>query len=479
MLKNLPTSRCRVLSGSAPSLLERWTDGDCVCISRSLTVYWFLHFELHAFASPMVDVAEHFRSLDGEGAEEGPDPEIASPFWNYPSAAGSFLDGLIPRRHCNGSRSRVLSSIFPYLSPQNSISMSSVEFPLQIPRDFDSEADLLRDRLELGLNLSDRCYLMRDAGDRERADVDLSADSRYPLGLGTNGDYLVLEPQLNLRFGDFLNEAERDDLGVIDFDEEEVFFNGRSSETENSFDLEESLSEEGFGPEFNSREEVEISALRSSSRSGESLDLLGDSGRLPHWEELNEDYEWEEINEPGVGNDTLRALAEFHQEESSLMGNSNADLEFDEDELSPVPQNIEWEFLLTMNNLERNSLIEHEDQDGFVHAPEYEVLFGQFVANSTVTGAPPAAKSVIDNLPSVFPSIKNHASCPVCKEEMSLEEKVKELPCLHHYHEECIINWLKIRNTCPVCRQELPTDDTGNENQRAQRTQESGVVDHM
>lgn len=34
--------------------------------------------------------------------------------------------------------------------------------------------------------------------------------------------------------------------------------------------------------------------------------------------------------------------------------------------------------------------------------------------------------------------------------------EVKELPCSHLYHSECILPWLQKNNTCPVCRSALP-----------------------
>lgn len=90
----------------------------------------------------------------------------------------------------------------------------------------------------------------------------------------------------------------------------------------------------------------------------------------------------------------------------------------------------------------------------------------------SIKGRPPAAKSVIDSLPSVVLTQsyveKNNTSCAVCKDELSLDDKGKKLPCLHHYHEECILPWLRIRNTCPVCRSELPTDDLDYESLKAQ-----------
>lgn len=126
---------------------------------------------------------------------------------------------------------------------------------------------------------------------------------------------------------------------------------------------------------------------------------------------------------------------------------------------------LEWEILLAVNNLERDIEIETDGGgEGFVYTPEFDTLIGQFVETvRALRGSPPAAKSIVDNLPLV--EMKGDGNeddqviCAVCKDEILVEEKVMELPCRHLYHGECIVPWLSIRNTCPVCRFELPTDD--------------------
>ncbi|KAM4631275.1 E3 ubiquitin-protein ligase RNF115 [Polymixia lowei] len=74
------------------------------------------------------------------------------------------------------------------------------------------------------------------------------------------------------------------------------------------------------------------------------------------------------------------------------------------------------------------------------------------------TGPPPAEKEMISSLPTVSVSQEQTAcrlECPVCREEYSLGESVRQLPCLHYFHSDCIVPWLELHDTCPVCRKSL------------------------
>jgi hypothetical protein len=46
-------------------------------------------------------------------------------------------------------------------------------------------------------------------------------------------------------------------------------------------------------------------------------------------------------------------------------------------------------------------------------------------------------------------------SCAVCMNEFVLDEKLINLPCLHHFHEHCAEGWLRVRANCPVCRESV------------------------
>ncbi|XP_061367807.1 E3 ubiquitin-protein ligase CIP8-like [Gastrolobium bilobum] len=194
--------------------------------------------------------------------------------------------------------------------------------------------------------------------------------------------------------------------------------------------------------------------------------LCWDSLCLEDQRTLNESFEWEEVEE--------RVNEVEVDGESIASGFTNSGEE--------AIRDLEWEILLAVNNLDRNSGLEHDDSngadsylavpEGFFYTAEVDVLFGQLLENDNgLKGSPPAAKSVVENLPLVVVEELQgkNVVCAICKDEMFLEEKVRRLPCSHCYHGDCILPWLSIRNTCPVCRFELPTDDPDYEQRKCQR----------
>ena len=63
--------------------------------------------------------------------------------------------------------------------------------------------------------------------------------------------------------------------------------------------------------------------------------------------------------------------------------------------------------------------------------------------------------------------------CPICQEGFDIAHVVVHMPCQHCYHDGCLMEWLKRRNTCPSCRFELNTGNAAYDARVAQRYSEA------
>ncbi|KAK4362329.1 hypothetical protein RND71_017570 [Anisodus tanguticus] len=227
---------------------------------------------------------------------------------------------------------------------------------------------------------------------------------------------------------------------------------------------------------FNVDDDEDEENIRDNESDDPSVHLCWDSFQLEDHRAVNEDFEWEEIDGRVDEREILSMLLD---EEGEAFASAAR-----EEERAIELENLEWEFLLNVHNLEPDpeignggfNLGRHIDQDDYNYTAEYELLFGQFAEGENgLVGRPPASKTVVRDLPTVAVSKedleKNDATCAICKDEMNLGEKARQLPCAHRYHGDCILPWLGIRNTCPVCRHELPTDDPDYERRRTVQTQ--------
>lgn len=173
-----------------------------------------------------------------------------------------------------------------------------------------------------------------------------------------------------------------------------------------------------------------------------------------------EELEWEEVSEQAHDRDEDVTVSSESFTEDFEGG--------EEDDNDSVARHLEWEFLIAVNNMQRNLIWDSDPHsaapDDFFYAAEFDILLDQFVENEVaIRGSPPAAKAAVDDLPLIILSESDVQSsggvCAVCKDEISVGVGVRKLPCSHYYHGDCIFPWLAIRNSCPICRYELPTDD--------------------
>lgn len=75
-------------------------------------------------------------------------------------------------------------------------------------------------------------------------------------------------------------------------------------------------------------------------------------------------------------------------------------------------------------------------------------------------GTPPAQKAAVQSMPTI--TIDQNLQCPICLEEFEIGGKAKQMPCLHKFHDECIVPWLELHSSCPLCRFQMPCDDSKN-----------------
>lgn len=59
--------------------------------------------------------------------------------------------------------------------------------------------------------------------------------------------------------------------------------------------------------------------------------------------------------------------------------------------------------------------------------------------------------SEIAALPS-WPAKDDSVSCPICMEPVTTGELTLNLPCLHGFHEQCVLPWLLRNASCPICK---------------------------
>ncbi|KAL5582047.1 hypothetical protein UlMin_014489 [Ulmus minor] len=230
---------------------------------------------------------------------------------------------------------------------------------------------------------------------------------------------------------------------------------------------------------FDSESDSEDRGVDSGNNDHQGNNLVND---LEDQGSIYEDFDWEEVEERANERENVRIVIDDEVEELTA---SDFDT-VDEEPAEVEARDLEWEFLLTVNNLASDVSLEREGGtrvDRYMAAledrlysigVEFESLFDQFIeSESSLKGSPPASKSVVENLPLVELTMeelqKDDVVCAVCKDGILVKEKVKRLPCCHYFHGDCIVPWLGIRNTCPVCRYELPTDDPDYEQMKSQR----------
>lgn len=87
------------------------------------------------------------------------------------------------------------------------------------------------------------------------------------------------------------------------------------------------------------------------------------------------------------------------------------------------------------------------------------VLVMRFIANRIQRlwgGVGPAAEDVVrDFLASPPIEVAAGTECTICLDEGPPSSRWRELPCRHHFHEACLVQWFSRGHRCPLCRADL------------------------
>lgn len=116
---------------------------------------------------------------------------------------------------------------------------------------------------------------------------------------------------------------------------------------------------------------------------------------------------------------------------------------------------------------------------GNLMEPGLDELMEQLNINDRL-GPRPASRSSIEAMRTIKirqTHLNSDSHCPVCIERFELGSKVREMPCNHIYHSDCIVPWLVLHNSCPVCRVELPPQGRGSRNWGGRNVNRSGQND--
>uniref|UniRef100_A0A0E0C5S8 RING-type E3 ubiquitin transferase n=1 Tax=Oryza meridionalis TaxID=40149 RepID=A0A0E0C5S8_9ORYZ len=127
-----------------------------------------------------------------------------------------------------------------------------------------------------------------------------------------------------------------------------------------------------------------------------------------------------------------------------------------------IPQ---WEYVNGMNNAPVSNVVdEHRDMRLDIDSMTYEELLAleeqigdvntglakSYIVEKLKTSLFVPGSSCMSNKSSES-SMENDA-CIICQEEYQVKECIGTLDCGHRYHEDCIKQWLMVKNLCPICK---------------------------
>lgn len=74
----------------------------------------------------------------------------------------------------------------------------------------------------------------------------------------------------------------------------------------------------------------------------------------------------------------------------------------------------------------------------------------------------PAPKEITSKLPvNKIDTIDKlvHRQCSICLEDYQIGQDIKQLPCNHYFHVECLDKWFDVGNFCPICKYKVDSSN--------------------
>lgn len=99
---------------------------------------------------------------------------------------------------------------------------------------------------------------------------------------------------------------------------------------------------------------------------------------------------------------------------------------------------------------------------GLFGIPQAESGLGSFedfltsIVSSQADSVQPASREYLERMETAKVTREMERKgeiCTICLAAFKAGEYANRLPCRHIFHGECVVPWLRTRNTCPVCRQ--------------------------
>ena len=75
-----------------------------------------------------------------------------------------------------------------------------------------------------------------------------------------------------------------------------------------------------------------------------------------------------------------------------------------------------------------------------------------FLGTDLDLGEAGLSQSQIDSIPEINFEIDSRIDCVICMSQVENSASIRQLPCDHIYHTECIDQWLLVNKKCPICR---------------------------